>query len=254
MSGIRYLLGVCLLSLGLWGCGFKAPPQPLRQALPEAPANLAVRQLGGRMLIAWNLPSRNQDGSPAKDLAGFNIYRMSYDLQDECPDCRDTSVLLRRIDLDFLNEALRSGERLFWFDSGLEPETGYQYRVTPLTVEGYEGAPSQLRRPFLVPPLPPAALTASGHDRLVRLEWSPVEEVPGGQALLGYNLYRRSGDAPYLPLPLNREVLTETGYDDFQVENGQGYDYLVRTIVRGARGSLESEASVPVSVTPEAGR
>jgi hypothetical protein len=242
-----------LLAL-LAACGKKGPVRPLRQPLPAAAPGLEARQLGDRVLLSWGVPRLNQDGSPVKDLEGFRILRMRYDLTQDCPECRDTSTLLREVDLDYLREVRRVGDRLYLWDDNLETGFGYQYRVVPFTSRGREGEAAQLRLPF-VPPLPaPAALSAASHDRLVRLSWQPPAEKRGGVEMLGYNLYRRSDSDPFPELPLNREVVAATAFDDFGVENGQTYVYAVRAVARILGHTVESPLSATAAATPEEGR
>jgi predicted small lipoprotein YifL len=240
------------LSLTLAGCGHKGPVRPLELKLPVAPAELTVVQKGARFLLAWTLPSSNQNDTPLTDLQGFHIYRMRYDPAKDCPECRDTSILLQTLDLDYLQGAFRSGERLFLWDSGLEPGFGYQYRVVPYNRAGREGLGALLRRPFHNPPPPPQSLSATGLDRLVRLTWESVPVKDDGVEFLGYNLYRGKAGEPLQPTPLTRATLTETSYDDFGLENGTSYLYGVRTVVRILGQMIESSLSQTVEATPGA--
>lgn len=249
----RPVLPILLLLLLLPGCGKKGPVRPLSQPLPAAPGKLAVRQLGMRFLLAWDLPQTNQNDTPLTDLEGFRIYKMQYDLAEDCPDCRDTSVLLDEVDLDYPENARRSGDRVFFWDAELRPGSGYQYRVVPLTRRKREGAPTQVRLPFSVPPLAPARAQGSGHDRLVRLSWEPADGARQAGEWLGYNLYRRLPDEPFPTRPLNKAPLAEPAYQDYQVENGRTYLYAVRSVARLFGEPVESPLSTAVEVVPREG-
>jgi len=251
---LSILTGLAVLTLLTASCGYKAPPRPLLQPLPTAPGNLSVRQFGTEVQLAWTLPQTNQDGSELTDLAGFDIYRMSYDPAADCPECRDTSVLIERLDLAYLQNARREGNRVFYLDRGITPGTGYRYRIVPFTGNQQAGAPAQKEQVMIEPPPPPDDLLAEGHDRLVRLSWAVAIPADPQQVLLGYNIYRRRGDAHFSRLPLNQALLTITEFDDFEVTNGARYGYQVTSVVRSVSGTAESAPSAQAEATPEAGR
>ena len=245
------LLACLLLMLG--GCGKVGPVKPLEHPLPAAPGKPAALQQGDLMQLAWDIPASNQDGSPLTDLQGFNVFRMRYDLVDDCPECRDTSTLLRQVDLDFLKNTERRGDRLIIWDDDLEPGFGYQYKVVAYTRRNREGAPASIRHPFLAPLPAPTGLRASAHDRMARLDWQPAAALAGGE-FLGYNLYRRGSGEMLTSLPVNNVLLTETSFEDFGLQNDSRYSYTLRAVVNMENTRLESTASVPVEVTPKAGQ
>jgi len=252
MTLTRLVTLACLLAL-LGACGHKAPPLPLLKKQPAAVRDLEIRQRGSALQLAWTIPDRNQDGSVLNGLAGFNLYRHDYDPQDDCPECIDTSTLLRRVELDYLQGAQRDGERIFTSDTGLEVGRGYRYRVVAVTGDGLEGAPAAIQQVLQPPTAAPGAFRATGHDRLVQLAWQ-APQLEAGEELIGYNLYRGTGSEPLGPRPLNRETLTATGFDDFQVENGRSYRYGVRSLVRRDGQLIESPLGGPVAALPQAGQ
>jgi hypothetical protein len=249
----RHLFPLLIFLLLFAGCGKKGPVQPLKQPLPAAPEMLTVQQAGDRFLVSWRPPVRNQDGSESKDLEKFRVYKMRYDLADDCPECRDTSVLLQEVDLDYLRDVRRIGDRLYLWDTELEPGYGYQYRIVPVNSKRREGDSTLLRVPFVTPPQAADGLTAESRDRLVRLRWEPATELREDGELLGYNLFRREGTEPFPFSPVNREVLAEPAFEDFDLENGRTYIYAVRTVVRIAGKTVESALSSSVSATPQPG-
>ncbi len=243
-----------LISLILTACGKKGPVRPLLQALPAAPQHLTVMQQGQRFAVSWTIPAANQDGTPLVDLQGFQVFKMKYDATRDCPECRDTSVLLASVDLDYLNEVRRSGERLTLWDADLVPGNAYQYRIVPVNRAGHTGLPAVTKRPCLVPPPAPSGLTASGHDRMVKLTWSALVGLPKGLELKGYNLYRRAPLEPFPDLPINHEPLAAPGYEDFGVANDIAYGYAVRSVTEIGGVRVESSLSAPVNVSPRAGQ
>lgn len=244
---------VCLLLLTLSGCGKKGPVQPLVPKLPKAPGAFAARQMGQRALLSWTLPTQNQDGSAMTNLQGFRIFKMRYELSNECAECRDTSLLLKTIDLDFLKEARREGNRLFYWDDQLEVGFGYRYRVVGFNSENRDGESSRVVLPFVVPPPAPAALEAQSHDRMVRLSWRPSPDTRPEAVPLGYNIYRHPVGAALIPQPVNPKPLTEPTYDDFEVVNDRACAYVVTAVARIGDTQVESALSSRVEVTPKAG-
>jgi hypothetical protein len=245
------LLLICLFLA--CGCGKKGPVKPLRQPLPTAPTQLTALQQGNLMQITWQMPATNQDGSALDDLQGFNIYKMSYNPTEDCPECRDLSVLLLQVELDFLKNAERQGNRLTIWDNDLEAGFGYQYRVTAYTLQHREGEPAVIRHPFLAPIAAPHSLQTSGHDRMVRLSWQPPD-LSDGVRILGYNIYRRVTGEPSSPFPINNQRVSETSFEDFGLTNGTTQVYMVRMVVESGGIQLESAASAPAEAIPEKGK
>lgn len=251
--GFRILLILIFLLTTLPGCGKKGPVRPLKQPLPAAPEALSVQQKGDRFLVSWRPPVRNQDGSELTDLEKFKVYKMRYELGDDCPECRDTSVLLQEVDLDYLRDVTRIGDRLYLWDGELEAGFGYQYRIVPINTRGREGAQARQRVPFVAPPPPPVRLTAESHDRMARLRWQPPAVVPAEAEWVGFNLYRREAGEAFPLLPVNREIQVEPEFEDYSVENGRTYEYAVRTVIRFLGARVESQLSGTVTVTPQPG-
>lgn len=238
----------------LAACGHKGPVQPLKQQTPSAPKSLMVEQRGTRFLIAWSLPKTNQDGTPLTNLEGFRVFKMRYDLAEDCPECRDTSVLMLNADLEYLREVRRVDDRLYLWDDELIPGSGYQYRIVPYNNKKRDGESTLKRVPFVIPPPAPTGLTASGHDKLVRLGWKPVADGRQQVEFLGYNVYRRPANEPFPFEPVNHKILTEPEYEDYDVQNDQTYLYSVRTVTIMSGNPVESPLSETVEATPRRGQ
>jgi predicted small lipoprotein YifL len=246
---------ILLIALTLLaGCGRKGPVRPALLPLPEAADNVVLQQRGDSLLLAWNIPTRNQDGSALTDLQGFRIFRMRFDPQKDCPECRDTSILLSDLDLEYLRQAWRIGERLYLRDGDLQAGFGYRYRIIPVTRAGHEGATATIQGVYLPPPPAPTSLNAEGLDRMVRLNWQSVPDERADAEQLGYRVYRRLDEQPFPPQPLNRQPLIEPLFEDFGLENGRRYHYSVTTVVRIGELTVESALSESASATPEEGR
>lgn len=250
MNLLRTLsVAVCLLTVA--GCGKVGPVKPLQKALPSAVSNATLDQKGNALLLAWDIPTTNQDGSPLDNLAGFSIYRSDYDLDKGCPECRPPKNLLRQIDLAYYRSNNRDSQRIALWDSAVEEEVGYRYRIVPYTDDNHEGGDLLIHRPCFTAPYPPAGLQGEALDKQVRLNWQAAEETRQGIELVGYNIYRRSGDNYFSATPLNSNPVAVTAYEDFQVDNGILYTYAIRTIVRLDDQLVESPLSTTAGLQPQ---
>lgn len=245
----RFLLVFAALLL-ISGCGHKGPVKPLLKALPDAVQKLRVQQTGASMLLSWAAPVSNQDGSPLQGLDHFEIYRMTYNPDDDCPECRDTSSLLRTVDPDYLEDIQLVNNRYYLIDrEDLEDNRGYQYRVIVISDNGYGGSHAQVRKPYYLPPTMSKELTTQGLDKQARLSWE-APATPDGMTLTGYRIYRGEEDAPLSPIPLNNKLVAETSYDDFGVINGKTYRYGVRAVFVRKDSELETGFTNLVQTTP----
>lgn len=253
MVRTRLPILLCLLLLLLPACGKKGPLRPKLAPLPAAPAEFGVRQLGSEMLLSWTLPAANQDGSALEGLRSLHLYRSEFELAEECPECRDSAGPYRRIDLEYLQQAQRAGNRLRLLDPAIRPGLVYRYRLVALDQAGHEGAPATARIIAQPPPPAPQQLLATPLDRQVRLSWQPVV-APAGSTLVGYNVYRRTPAEAFGERPVNLAPLTETSFDLFGLDNGQVYVFGVRSLVRNGPHLVESPLAETAPVTPKIGQ
>lgn len=254
MRTLRFLgLAALMLTTLLTGCGKKGPVRPLELPLPAAPSNLSLQQRGEALRLSWEVPTANQNGTPLTDLQGFRLFRLPFVPGQECLECRDLSVLLAEIDLDYPQGTIRDGSRLTYVDDAVQAGTGYRYRIVPFTARDHEGAPASLSAIVYPAPPSPAGLTAEGLDRLVRLQWeAPVLDGSQGQ-VVGYRLYRHTDPDRVAASPVNRQPLTEPRFEDFGRDNGTPLTYAISLIVRQQDTEVESALSERVTVTPKAG-
>jgi len=239
-----------LLSLLLpAGCGTKGPVRPLAQPLPAAPSEMTLHQQGDALLLSWSQPRSNQDGSELTDLAGFRVYRQSFDPVEDCPDCRHNGPLWRLVNLDYLEHAQRRNGRLFLLDNNLEPGMGYSYKVIPFNRWGQDGPSIERRQTLAMPPPAPTAPKAEGQNGDLLLSWQTVE-LPADMELLGYQVYRRRPGRAFAAAPRNPELLNQPHFVDRGFETGHSYVYAIRTVARQAEQVLESALSDALIITP----
>ncbi len=249
LSALLSALLVC--SLLLCGCGKKGPVMPLEAKLPTAPAQVSLSQRGSSLLLAWNIPTLNQDGSELNNLKRFDIYRIDYVPETGCPECRNPQYLLHQVDVGFYQSKERGSNRIYMWDHFVEPGVGYRYRIVPVTAREQAGADTTIHRPcFSAPPIP-TALSARASDRQVVLNWdAPSVEDERQGVLLGYNIYRSKQGEYFGTRPLNREPVRSTTYEDQDLSNNITYRYTVRSVIKEGGFILESDALPAVEITP----
>ena len=241
-----------LLCLSLLAaCGNKGPVRPLESTAPATITAPELRQQGDALLLGWQLPSANQDGSPITEAPVVDIYRMSYDPADDCPDCFDRSTLLVSINPQLPAPAQQSDQRFLLHDRTLQAGTGYQYKLVVRNQENEQSRPVILRQAYAEPIPAPQQFEAIPRDRSVLLQWQ-APTLAAGDTLIGYLLYRRL-DAEQSLYPLSSQPLQATKFEDFSLENGTSYYYRLRALIKRNKQQIESLASPELSVTPKAG-
>ena len=239
---MKRLLATLICVALLAGCGKKGALIPPEALVPAAIGDLRVEQRGGEFRLSWSAPDRVEGGLPLRDLAGFRLARHEVlPPGEDCLSCPDSWRLLSAIDLDYLQGVRKSGNRYFFVDRELRPNTAYQYQVTSVNRPGAASKPSNRpTRKAVEPPLPPV-LQALPTESGIHLEFVAIP-LPGSEAA-GYNIYRqRPGEAQPLA-PINPQPITAVTYDDLQVETGVTYQYQVRTVVRVDGQPVESAPS-----------
>ncbi|TYO97481.1 hypothetical protein EDC39_11021 [Geothermobacter ehrlichii] len=236
------VLGLLML---LTACGHKGPVRPLGQPLPDGVRQLQLEQFGDGLLLSWLPPKANQDGSPLAPIRHYAVYRQQFDPADDCPDCRPPRQPIARIRPE---QATSPSGRIHFFDNrGLQPESGYRYRVVAVSRSRQPGLPAQTQRVFLPSPPAPGQLQGESLERLNRLRWQPP--TAEGFELLGYLVYRGVANRPAGFTPLNAEPLNEARYDDFDLTPGVRYRYRVRALYRLRGQKVVSGASDALTLT-----
>lgn len=248
MTSHGSLLLTLVMLVSLSACGNVGPVKPLLKTLPKGAESVALEQKGSALLLSWDIPTQNQDGTALTNLAGFAIYKSDYDLAKGCPECRPPQNLYRKIDLAYFRSNNRNSNQIHLWDNAVEEEMGYRYKIVPYTSDDLNGTISLIHRPCFAPPESVASLDAIGLDHQVRLNWSAASETRQGIQIVGYNIYRRSGDTYFSATPLNAVPVTALNYEDLKVKNDTLYHYALRTVIAIGQQQLESSFSAEVAV------
>lgn len=101
----------------------------------------------------------------------------------------------------------------------------------------------------IVEPSVPQNLSAAAGDTLVTINWAAVSDAD----LIGYNLYRLLSPTDSAPVQLNSQPITGTSFVDMDLNNGEHYYYLVRSINQAGTlsGASELVSAVPQAAPPE---
>jgi len=193
--------------------------------LPRPPLDLQA-VLGDRVVaLRWSPVSQLTNGSPARDLTGYLIYR------------REGSGAWSQISPEPVSQTA-------FQDVAVKNEVEYTYKVLAVRRLGGEllasaDSPLVSARPEkLTPPPPLSGLLAVPTSQGVELRWqtSPAPDVAG------YRLYRRSPGEARAGL-LAPELLTKPYFVDSGVQRGQTYYYYVTAVDNSPRAneSLPSE-------------
>ncbi len=196
--------------------------------LPRAPQEFNA-EAGDRVVaLAWGPVTHLKDGSPARDLAGYHIYRRAKggDWTKATPQVVAGTVLQ---------------------DVAVKNDVEYTYmvravrKIGPDLLESENSASRTVKPEDLTAPAPILNLIAAATTKGVELRW---DESPA-KDLAGYRVYRRQAGEARFTL-LTPDLLKKPYYVDAQVSPGQTYYYYVTAVddSRRANESLPSEETV----------
>jgi len=245
------LFFLLVAAASLAACGKKGALVPPEALVPAPAIDLQVRQQGDGFRISWTAPGKEERGHPLRDLAGFRLYRHEVlPPGEDCLACPESWLFVRNVDLDYLRDVQRSGDRFFCTDRDVKTGTAYRYSVTAVSRTGAVGRPAFVEpRKKVVAPSPPL-LKVVPAPTAVTLEF--VANPLAGSDRLGFNIYRqRSGEPAPVP-PLTPSPVPGPTHIDQQLDRAVVYRYTVTEVVRVAGEEVESAPSneVEASLSP----
>lgn len=242
------VLGLALLAGA--GCGKRGAPMPPEPRGPFAPRAVAVRQIGDRIEVRFQIaPPRGP--KPAQQVVRVDLVRVRYGPDTQPPP--DPGAFRRHGQVVATEEGnpLPMGTEYRLYDRGLQdPASSLKGRTLryAVRVRDRRGRLSPLvAAPDLVslePVAAPRFVAALPTIDGVRLTWEP----PRGVEEAEYNVYRSAGGDPPPATPLNTEPLTVAQYLDNDVEQGERYDYVVRVVLAKGRPFREGRSTPPEEV------
>ncbi len=250
MKRLSVVILISLLSLS--ACGVKGPLQPKGKPEPKPVSALKMRQQGETVLLNWDIPSQNQDGTTLSDLDGFRVTLYSYQPENYCPECKDQENLAT-IRINNPAPATIDEGTVYFRTSAISQNRGYRYRIQPFTKSGKNGPSTDVRQTIKAPPAPPINIKPEQLDRGVKLFWNLPEDIQEAGELLGVNIYRGETASGLHPEPINQQPLKGNNFDDFSLKNGITYQYGLRTVIKSENTVVESTLSPIIEATPQAG-
>lgn len=233
-------------------CGRKTDPLTPDSPRPEAVNNIKIAVRDVVAYLSWPIPSKNVEGKKlgTADIKGFRIYRAEQSRERKRPLYRQVA----EIGLADPAPAQVQNGIVTWSDTGLQYGKVYVYRIRAYSVKGgASGYSDEVRAAPLLSLAAPKNLKAVGGDGSVTLTWEPVTTRSDGsvhQGFTGYLVYRGTETGKYDDLPLNKDPVTGSPYEDAAVVNGKQYYYRVRAVDSPVRPWQESPDSAEAPAAP----
>lgn len=255
LEGTKYVarvIWIMVVICVLVGCGYKTRPRPATQTVPGEIGLLDGRAYPDRVVLRWDVPSSNTDGSALGDISGFKVYRLTQEAGEECVNCEDKKALYANVDFAKPSNAVIEKGEVIYTDNKVSPGHTYTYSVSCYNLQGKEGPPSQDISVVFEEPLPaPENVRVEYDSRGVVLRWDPPSRPAGIRA---YRIYRGESDRLDELKPIGGTKWAETSYVDNTVEKGKTYYYQVRSIRMSREIPMESLQSPMVSANLSAAR
>lgn len=234
----------------LHGCGYKTNPRPATATVPGEIALVNAHAYDDRVVLKWDVPRLNADGSLFSDISGFKVYRLEQTVGEECENCEEKRKPYANIDFQKPGDAVIKDGEVVFTDRSISPGHSYMYWLSVYNLKGRESRLSQDVAVVLdqAPPTP-ASLQATVVPAGVRLEWqAPADR----QGIKNYRIYRGSTPDIEAMQLVGTTRLGETSFLDKTVEAGKVYHYLIRSMKMNRGISFESRpsTSVQISVSP----
>jgi fibronectin type 3 domain-containing protein len=241
---------ILVVSFLLGGCGYKTSPRPASASIPGEIRLVEAHAYPDRVVLRWDIPRANIDGSLLRDLSGFKVYRSAEKIGEECQDCRQARSFYANIDAQYPAGAVVTDSEVVYSDKGVEPGNIYYYAVSVYNLRGREGPFSQkVTVPFEEAPPPPTGLRVRYVPDGVALEWEPPARPAG---IRGYRIYRTRSEKVEDMKAIGSTRWAETQFVDKDVERGKIYNYQLRSLKMNQGIVMESLPSETVrAVVPE---
>lgn len=198
-----------------------------------APSGVTATATAEGVAVGWSAPTTAVTGDTAPIISGYNVYRVA-------PGAAADDLAAP------LNTAPVKGTTY----TDVPAYGEHEYRVAAVATTGPPSIQSDLSPAVkvdfrdLVPPAPPASVTALLETKVVRLVWDPVD----ASDLAGYNVYRIEGK---YRLKLTPSPLTQANFLDISIDIGIGYHYEVTAVDKSGNESAPAKTeTVIVPKTP----
>lgn len=199
-------------------------------AVAGPPPHLTARLTQDAILLDWQAPAANVDGSALSGLIGYNVYRQTGGSEGDRKPRNETPI-----------SAPSFAERKFEFTKTYTFSVRAVSQARGRTIESADSEALTITPVDTFPPSAPVSVTIASVSGTVSLFWpsNPEEDVAG------YNVYR-SEDPNLDPkrwLRVNAALVPHppTSFRDSKVETGKRYYYQVTAVDRFQNESPRSE-------------
>ena len=245
----------------LVNCGKRRPPLPPIERVQQRTELLSGVQRGNQVILSWPAPLRNASDVSVQSIRRIDVYRLAekprapLGLTEE--EFATRSTLVGSVTYE---EIKKGGEVLTYADTlelAGEP-TRLRYAIRYVNAAGQRAAFSNflLLEPAARISQPPTMITTGKEvsEDAITIAWQPpVANIDGSTPvnLLGYNVYRVTGQDGEGSQPINDAPISGTQYEDRNFKFGETYRYTVRAVSLGTEGGqVESLNSNSISVSP----
>ena len=249
-----------IIPLFFVACGKRRPPQPPVERVPQRTEDLAGIQRGNHIILTWPAPRRNASDSSVQSIRRVDVYRLAEEVTAPLPLTEEEfaarATLIGSVDY----EVIRTSSITLSYTDSLklagEPAR-LRYAVRYVNASGQRASFSNflLIEPAARIATPPSNVNASVSENAIGITWqAPAANIDGSGPVnvLGYNLYRMSGDEKAgEAAPLNSTLINDTTFSDKNFSFGERYSYYVRAVSLGSSGNpVESLDSNSVAIQP----
>jgi hypothetical protein len=241
---------VLLVPLLALACGKTGPLRPPAPHGPLPPVDVAARQIGAAVEIAFTVPDP-RGKEPGQRVARAEILRVAYP-KGVTPSADPDAFRVRgEVVAQVSGEPVSPGRRLVIADPSLgslaDAGIGWTLRYG-VRVTDERDRPSALvvARDLATVPAVAAPRGLEGRPTAdgVRLSW----QAPAGEAAATYNVYRGPAEGTLSEQPLNVKPLTDRDYLDTSAQSGTVYRYVVRAVAAEGTPYRESTSSEPAII------
>ncbi len=203
-----------------------------RVSQPPILTNSETRETA--IVVRWQTPTANVDGSTPANLLGFNVYRTSRAQIDPAQTPLNSSILAPGAN-EYADRSFAFGEEYVYVVRAVSLGTGGG-QVESLNSESIRVAPSDVFAPAAPDNITPAV---SSPPPRISLFFPANRE----RDVVGYHVFRSTD--PALPktqwIKLNRALLTRTTFQDEFVQSGVKYFYYLTAVDAAGNTSPPSE-------------
>jgi hypothetical protein len=249
-----------------FGCAAPGVPVTRQPAAPRAVNDLSAKQFGDSIVLSFTLPKETVQGRTLSKPLAIEIYRSFENAQpaNAAQPPLATTVPPQMVDQYRENGGVRFPDILAPAEFAAHAGSDALYVVRMRLGKHDSGSSNLVRVRILPAPQPIADLRALITKTAVKLSWTVPAILPSDAAApmsIRYSIYRTealvggqalsSGKTQNgTPKPVLLGESSMPSYSDASFAFGHAYAYFVRTVATFEAGSVESDDSNILSVTP----